>query len=210
VCPSFISRGHVPARPLAKQTRKECRYCGPTPIVPPAHGRARGIASPPRRSGSDPGKGEPRQALRARGRAAYPTANVAMAEATRSPPRARLRSSGTTPQGDHARPGIGDTASLADAFDLRTLLRGLGLACAIAARGLASADVPRRLRACTGRASARSCCRVERPIPAHHRAFGNAFFHSPPATCTLPLRSLNVGESSFSAASTNSRIARPL
>jgi hypothetical protein len=160
--------------------------------------------------GKRPGKGEPRQALRARGRAAYPTANVAMAEATRSPPRARLRSSGTTPQGDHARPGIGDTASLADAFDLRTLLRGLGLACAIAARGLASADVPRRLRACTGRASARSCCRVERPIPAHHRAFGNAFFHSPPATCTLPLRSLNVGESSFSAASTNSRIARPL
>jgi hypothetical protein len=98
VCPSFISPGHVPARPLAKQTRKECRYCGPTPIVPPAHGRARGIASPPRRSGSDPGKGEPRQALRARGRAAYPTANVAMAKATRSPPRARLRSSGTTPQ----------------------------------------------------------------------------------------------------------------
>jgi hypothetical protein len=36
------------------------------------------------------------------------------------------------------------------------------------------------LRAYKGRASARSCCRAEPLIPAHHHAFGNAFFRLPP------------------------------
>ena len=31
--------------------------------------------------------------------------------------------------------------------------------------------------------SACSCCRAVRSIPAHHHAFGNAFFRSPPETC---------------------------
>ena len=35
---------------------------------------------------------------------------------------------------------------------------------------------------CTAHASARFCCRVERPIPAHHHASDNVFFRSPSET----------------------------
>ena len=62
----------------------------------------------------------------------------------------------------------------------RAITRCLESACAIAASAPAVAGVPRWLRAYRGRASARSCCRAEHLIPAHHHAFGNAFFRSPP------------------------------
>src|SRR5262249_61787566 len=60
---------------------------------------------------------------RTRNRAAYPTAN----ELWPKPLDLRLERGFDRPvrrlNGDHARPGIGDTASLADALDLRPLLR---------------------------------------------------------------------------------------
>ena len=58
----------------------------------------------------------------------------------------------------------------------------LQAACAIAASAPAVAGLPRWLRAYRGRASARSCCRGEPLIPAHHHAFGNAFLRLPPET----------------------------
>ena len=50
----------------------------------------------------------------------------------------------------------------------RSITRCLESACAIAASAPAVAGVPRWLRAYRGRASARSCCRAEPLIPAHH------------------------------------------
>ena len=64
----------------------------------------------------------------------------------------------------------------------RSITRCLESACAIAASAPAVAGVPRWLRAYRGRASARSCCRAEPLIPAHHHAFGNALFRLPPET----------------------------
>ena len=64
----------------------------------------------------------------------------------------------------------------------RSITRCLESACAIAASAPAVAGVPRWLRAYRGRASARSCCRAEPLIPAHHHAFGNAFLRLPPET----------------------------
>jgi hypothetical protein len=74
---------------------------------------------------------------------------------------------------------------------MRAITRCLESACAIAASAPAVAGVPRWLRAYRGRASARSCCRAEPLIPAHHHAFGNTFFRSPPETgkaCPTALR----------------------
>ena len=64
----------------------------------------------------------------------------------------------------------------------RSFTRCLESACAIAASAPAVAGLPRWLRAYRGRASARSCCRGEPLIPAHHHAFGNAFLRVPPET----------------------------
>jgi hypothetical protein len=38
---------------------------------------------------------------------------------------------------------------------------------------------------CTAHASARFCCRVERPIPAHRHASDNVVFRLPPETCRI-------------------------
>jgi hypothetical protein len=51
---------------------------------------------------------------------------------------------------------------------VRSILRCLESACTIAASAPAVAGVPRWLRAYRGRTSARSCCRAEPLIPAHH------------------------------------------
>jgi hypothetical protein len=70
------------------------------------------------------------------------------------------------------------------ATHLLAVTRYLESAAAIVESKSAVAGVPRWLRAYRDRASVHSCCRVVHPIPAHHHACGNAFFRSPPATCT--------------------------
>jgi hypothetical protein len=65
---------------------------------------------------------------------------------------------------------------------VRALTRCLESTAAIVATKSLVAGVPQWLRACRDRASAHSGCRAERLIPAHHHAFGNAFFRLPPET----------------------------
>jgi hypothetical protein len=66
---------------------------------------------------------------------------------------------------------------------VRALTRCPESTAAIVASKSVVAGVPQWLRACRDRASAHSGCRAVRPIPAHHHAFDNAFFQSPPETC---------------------------
>jgi hypothetical protein len=67
----------------------------------------------------------------------------------------------------------------------RAITRSLESACAIAGSNPAVADVLQWLHAYTTHASARFCCRVERPIPAHRRAFDNAFSCLRPQPCRV-------------------------
>ena len=65
---------------------------------------------------------------------------------------------------------------------VRALTRCLESTAAIVATKSLVAGVPQWLRACRDRASAHSGCPAKRLIPAHHHAFGNAFFRLPPET----------------------------
>ena len=62
----------------------------------------------------------------------------------------------------------------------RSITRCRELACKIQRPRLTASMASRVYRPCF---SACSCCRAVRSIPAHHHAFGNAFFRSPPETC---------------------------